>query len=69
MSERSDRLAKDGSALVADPRPPSFAVDGTDLTLIRWMLAMTPAPRLDMLQDFLDGIIELRNARVVDPIR
>lgn len=33
--------------------------DGVDVTLIRWMLSLTPEQRLDVLQSFLDGIAEL----------
>ncbi len=56
------------AALVAEPSLPTYAPDGTDLTLIRWMLALSPARRLDVLQDFVDGITELRNGRIVDPL-
>lgn len=34
--------------------------DGVDLTLIRWMLAMTPAERLETLQAFIDSVWEIR---------
>ena len=34
--------------------------DGVDLTLIRWMLAMTPAERLATLQALIDSVWELR---------
>lgn len=33
--------------------------DGVDVTLIRWMLSLTPEQRLDVLQSFLDSIAEL----------
>jgi hypothetical protein len=41
---------------VFPPRPaledePEFADDGVDLTLIRWMLSMTPAERLQTLEE------------------
>jgi hypothetical protein len=35
---------------------PIYAPDGTDLTLIRWMLAMSPAERLATLQSHLDSL-------------
>jgi hypothetical protein len=31
-----------------------FGSDGVDVTLIRWMLSLTPAERLQVLQDFVD---------------
>jgi hypothetical protein len=34
--------------------------DGVDVTLIRWMLSMTPAERLDTLQNFLNAVLETR---------
>jgi hypothetical protein len=33
---------------------------GVDLTLIRWMLDMTPAERLDTLQAFVDAVWRIR---------
>jgi hypothetical protein len=32
--------------------------NGVDLTLIRWMLSLTPAERLDVLQRFVDSVLE-----------
>jgi len=39
------------------PEPPQSPYDssGVDVTLIRWMLAMTPAERLQVLQSFVDA--------------
>ena len=34
--------------------------DGVDLTLIRWMLSLSPAERLAVLQDFIDFVSEAR---------
>ncbi len=34
--------------------------DGVDLTLVRWMLDMTPAERLAALQAFTDALWRLR---------
>jgi hypothetical protein len=34
--------------------------DGVDLTLIRWMLSLTPAQRLRALQSHLRSILRLR---------
>ena len=31
------------------------ADDGVDITLIRWMLSLTPAARLEVLQDAING--------------
>jgi hypothetical protein len=54
----------------ADPeasRQPSLheeSPDGVDLTLIRWTLGLTPLERLEVLQDWVDGLTELRRGRV-----
>jgi hypothetical protein len=40
--------------------------DGVDVTLIRWMLSLTPAERLDATQGFADA---LQEARVQDADR
>ena len=39
---------------------PALSEDGVDLTLIRWMLSLTPAERLQALQGAVQSISELR---------
>jgi len=51
---------------VPPPRLPTYDAAGVDLTLIRWMLSMSPAERLAVLQDYACGIAELRNGRDTD---
>lgn len=41
--------------------PPAFSPDGVDLTLIRWMLSLTPAERLAVLQANVRTIQRLRD--------
>jgi hypothetical protein len=36
------------------------SADGVDLTLIHWMLSLSPAERLDVLQRFVDSVEALR---------
>lgn len=45
--------------------PTDYSDDGVDLTLIRWMLSLSPAERLQFLQRQINGILEIRrlNAR------
>lgn len=45
-----------------EPRPgPARADDrGVDVTLLRWMLSLTPMERLDVLQKHVRDICELR---------
>ncbi len=40
--------------------PEQINAEGVDLTLIRWMLEMTPAERLAALQSFVDAVWEAR---------
>jgi hypothetical protein len=42
-----------------------YSADGVDLTLIRWMLSLTPAERLQYLEERVNDIISIRelNAR------
>jgi len=42
------------------PDEPAYSPEGVDLTLIRWMLSLTPAERLDALQGFVDSVMEIR---------
>lgn len=41
----------------------AFSDDGVDLTLIRWMLDLTPRERLQAAQDMIDTIWLLREGR------
>ena len=45
---------------------PDESPDGVDLSLIRWTLSLTPLERLGLLQDWVDGLAELRNGRVTE---
>ncbi|MGH9645559.1 MAG: hypothetical protein ACRD4E_01975 [Bryobacteraceae bacterium] len=46
-----------------EPEPlPAYSEDGVDLTLIRWMLSLTPAERLRVLQEQVDFIMKVRVA-------
>jgi len=42
------------------PDQPTHSEDGVDLTLIRWMLSMTPAERLETLQQFVNCVLRVR---------
>ncbi len=37
-----------------------YSADGVDLTLIRWMLSLTPAERLEYLEERVNDIISIR---------
>jgi hypothetical protein len=39
---------------------PTHSPDGVDLTLIRWMLSLTPEERLEVLQSNVLSILRLR---------
>ena len=38
-----------------------YSTDGVDLTLIRWMLSLTPAERLQTAQQYVDFVTKARN--------
>lgn len=40
--------------------PAAYSDDGVDLTLIRWMLSLTPAERLQFLQRHVNAILAVR---------
>jgi len=40
--------------------------DGVDLTLIRWMLSLTPEERLEELESFVDFVREARNVNAAE---
>ena len=37
---------------------------GVDLTLIRWMLSLTPAERLKVLQKFVNSVRKIRASNI-----
>ena len=37
-----------------------YSPDGVDLTLIRWMLSLTPAERLEFLEQRVNDIVAIR---------
>ena len=39
---------------------PEYSEDGVDLTLIRWMLSLTPLERLQYLQRHVNAILAIR---------
>jgi hypothetical protein len=42
---------------------PAYSEDGVDLTLIRWMLSLTPLERLETLQNYAESAWSLQHAR------
>ena len=54
---------EDGPGLICPKdRIATHSDDGVDLTLIRWMLSLTPNERLEVLQHNVEAILELRDA-------
>jgi hypothetical protein len=44
-----------------DPQPQTdYSEDGVDLTLIRWMLSLTPGERLQFLQCHVNAILAIQ---------
>ncbi|HYL38102.1 MAG TPA: hypothetical protein VEV17_19450 [Bryobacteraceae bacterium] len=39
---------------------PDYSADGVDLSLIRWMLSLTPAERLEFAEDRANDILAIR---------
>jgi hypothetical protein len=39
---------------------PTHSADGVDLTLIRWMLSLTPGERLRVLEDHVNAVLSIR---------
>ena len=52
----------DPVAVPCETERPTHSEDGVDLTLIRWMLSLTPAERLQVLQQTVRSIQRLRDA-------
>ena len=48
--------------LYSSENDPTYSRDGVDLTLIRWMISLTPEQRLNVLQENISSIYRLRHA-------
>jgi len=46
---------------------PAYSEDGVDLTLIRWMLSLTPMERLRTPQNTVRSLLKLRDLKIHDP--
>ena len=44
-----------------------YGTDGVDVTLIGWMLSLTPEQRLAVLQDRTDFVWEMQTANATEP--
>ena len=58
----SDPKAK-APPIVFEEDEPAYSADGVDLTLIRWMLSLSPMERLLHLQKQINMLNRIRNAR------
>jgi hypothetical protein len=54
------RPKKQRAKAAASAPLPTHSPDGVDLTLIRWMLSLTPAERLEVLQRHVQAVLEIR---------
>ncbi len=52
--------AEDPTGLINYSPEVDYSPDGVDLTLIRWMLSLTPAERLEYLEQRVNDIISIR---------
>lgn len=55
-------MEPDGSATLAADALPAYAEDGTDLTLIRWALDLTPAERLRAFEALMADMVKMLDA-------
>ena len=47
--------------IINEAEESAYSEDGVDLTLIRWMLSLSPEDRLRLLQKNVQNIVRLRN--------
>ena len=52
-------MGSDAGTVDRDPLS-DYSPDGADLTLIRWMLSLTPLERLRFLEERTNDILEIR---------
>jgi hypothetical protein len=56
----------DDSRTVPPASAPEYSEDGVDLTLIRWMLSLTPAERLQFLEERINEILAIRELNATE---
>jgi hypothetical protein len=61
-AKATDRVCREG-AETHPPVDPTYSEEGVDLTLIRWMLSLTPEQRLRALQNHVRTILRIRSGR------
>ena len=58
-----DDSTRNNSSPAQEDESRDYSDDGVDLTLIRWMLSLSPSERLRVLQDFINSIQKLRRGQ------
>ena len=58
---KSDLQPHRKKGLTGSQVEPMYSEDGVDLTLIRWMLSLTPTERLETLQQTVQSLMKLRD--------
>ena len=61
----ADLVVTSDNRAINQEGPPDYSEDGVDLTLIRWMLSLTPNQRLQFVEERINEILAIRelNAR------
>ena len=57
-----DEKSTDSKGIAEPTLDGAFSDEGIDLTVIRWMLRLTPAQRLQSVQDLIDTASAFRSA-------
>ena len=60
MAARSAMLKSRGMEQGQPAPAPDYSEDGVDLSLIRWMLSLSPRERLAFLEERIDDILSVR---------
>ncbi len=61
MQEAQSESCSSEKALAIQNEQLTYSDDGVDLTLIRWMLSLTPSERLQILQQNVQSLARLCN--------
>jgi hypothetical protein len=67
MKEHEKHPGKSGLQtleLISPDTEPDYSEDGVDLTLVRWMLSLTPTERLEVLQGAVRSLARLKDGIV-----
>ena len=62
MQEEAPKVAREDQVEAAPSLEGAYSSEGVDLTVIHWMLSLTPLERLEAAEDLIDAAAALKRS-------